>query len=231
MRNLMMIAVLALLLGACGGGGGDRTATAVPDATADASPAATVAAGNTTPGNDRIADEDKVQQAAEAIFHGRFDPQCKSTPISSGESCLDPRNTLDTLLAGVSVWSVSDAGGSTGYTGVLGRTADGEWKLWFSGQQFYQLIELPGQARVCADGQGLNLRKSPSQTAERIASIADGDVVTADRFTLTEPGTPTAPGYGWYHLTTNPDGWAYSKYLADAKQSNCDARNSVEAGR
>jgi len=231
MRALAIFSALALLAAACGGGGGERTATPAPAAAsafAGPSPAVTGTAGASAGGNDRQADEDKSQKAAEEIFHGVFDPSCKATPISAEVSCLDPRNTLDTLLAGLSVWGVSDAQGTAGYIGVLGRTQDGEWKLWFSAQQMYQLIALPGQVRVCADGQGLNLRKSPSQTAERIASIADNDVVTADRFVLTEPGTPTAPGHGWYHLATAPDGWAYSKYLADAKLADCDARNSLE---
>ncbi len=239
---------IALTLAACGGGGKGSSTPAATPATASASTPAASATGNasstaaTTPGTGDTATattpgaggsgaaDPAAQAAAESIFHGAVSADCaQATPDTSATSCLESLSLSDTVTAGISAWRVSAQGGSS-YTGVLGRMDDGSWKLWFSSQDVIWLIGLPGTMRVCADGQGLNLRKTASSTADRVASIADNTLVEGDKFVLTEPGTPTQQGYGWYHLTTNPDGWAYSKYLVDSTQPNCDARNRLEAG-
>lgn len=228
----VLVATMSLALVACSGGGsgsatptrtGASTAAASP--TVQASPGATAASG--TPG----ATDASAQAAAESIFHGVVSPDCsQATPDASATSCLESLSMSGTLTAGISAWRVSAVQGGSSYTGVLGKMADGSWKLWFSGQDVIWLIALPGTMRVCADEQGLNLRSTASATANRVASIADNTLVAGDKFVLTEPGTPTKHGYGWYHLTTNPAGWAYSKYLVDSTQPNCNARNAAEAG-
>ena len=243
--SIIILASVSLTLAACGGGSGSSTPATTPattgastaasspgagTASAAASPAAT---GSTTatPGGGRASTDAAAQAAAESVFHGVAGADCsQATPDTSATSCLQSLSTAETVAGGISAWKVSAQGGSS-YTGVLGRAADASWKLWFSSQDVIVQIALPGTMRVCADGQGLNLRKSAASTAERIASIADNEIVDGDKFVLTEPGTPTQRGYGWYHLTTNPDGWAYSKYLVDSTQPNCDARNRLEAGR
>jgi hypothetical protein len=97
----------------------------------------------------------------------------------------DPRNSLDTLLAGLSVWNMSDAGG-----GGLHRRArpHGGRRVEALVQRaaVHQLIELPGQMRVRRRAGAQPA--SASQTAERIASIADNAIVTADRFTSRSRG-------------------------------------------
>jgi hypothetical protein len=49
---------------------------------------------------------------------------------------------------------------------------------------------------------------------------------------LTEPGTyeatATTKGYGWYHTKTNPEGWAYSKYLSTGLLPDCALHDALE---
>ena len=237
--SVAVVAAMALALAACDGGG-NGTATPSPAGTAGpsptvgasasppASPAVTGTAGAGAAPGTPSADAAAALAAAQAIFHGVPEPECQqATPDASGTPCLKSISLAGTVTAGISAWTVSDPLGHASYTGVLGRTADGEWKLWFSSQSSTALIVLQGQVRVCADGQGLNLRKTAAPTADRIASIADNEVLVADRFVLTEPGTPTVAGAGWYHLTTVPDGWAYSTFLVDAAQPDCSGHTST----
>ena len=238
----VFVAAIGITLVACSGGksgtpptapAGASTAVASPassgSATAVASPGATEPAGG-TPGATGPVDA-AATAAAETVFHGAVSADCsQATPDASAPTCLESLSMSETIAAGISAWRVTAQGGGSSYTGVLGRMADGSWKLWFSSQDVIWLIALPGTMRVCADGQGLNLRNADSATAPRVASIADNTLVAGDKFVLTEPGTPTQQGYGWYHLTTNPDGWAYSKYLVDSTQPNCNARNKLVNG-
>ncbi|TAK57787.1 MAG: hypothetical protein EPO22_11740 [Dehalococcoidia bacterium] len=242
--SIFALASFALTLAACSGGGGGGATPAATSATSAAStPAAsatggavstasagTPGAGETaaaTPGGGSGATDPAALAAAESIFHGVAGADCAQAADPS-TTCLQSLSTAETIAAGISAWKVSAQGGSS-YTGVLGRAADGSWKLWFSSQDVIWQLQLPGTMRVCADGQGLNLRKTAATTGERLASIADNEIVEGDKFVLTEPGTPTQHGYGWYHLPTTPDGWAYSKFLVDSTQPNCDARNRLEA--
>jgi hypothetical protein len=237
-----VVAAMAVAVAACGGGG-KGAATPSPAATTSASPVAkvspaasapaggTASAGTSVVSGTPTAAGAAAQEAAQTIFHGVLEPQCQqATPDSSGTPCLKPLSLPDTTSAGISAWTVSDPLGHASYTGVLGLTADGEWKLWFSAQSTTAQLVLQGKVRVCADGQGLNLRKTAAATGDRIASIADNEVLVADKFVLTEPGTPTAAGAGWYHLTTVPDGWAYSKFLVDASQPGCASPASTPTG-
>ncbi len=240
--SVLALASVALTLAACGGGAKGSSTPTAPATASASTPAAsatggasstasagTPAAGETaaaTPGGGGATDPAALA-AAESVFHGTVGADCAQAADPS-TTCLQSLSDAATVAAGISAWKVSAQGGSS-YTGVLGRAADGSWKLWFSSQDVIWQLRLPGRMRVCADGQGLNLRKAAAPTADRLASIADNEIVDGDKFVLTEPGTPTQHGYGWYHLTTNPDGWAYSKYLVDAAQPNCDARNRLES--
>jgi hypothetical protein len=242
MVPIAIVAAMALALAACSSSGSKGAATPPPAGTVGASPTANAPAAASAAASPAVtgtaveavgtpsADAAGALEAAQSIFHGVPDPQCQqATPDASATSCLKSMSVPDTITAGISAWAVSDAQGHASYTGVLGRTADGQWKLWFSSQSSSALIVLQGKVRVCADGQGLNLRKTAASTADRIASIADNEVLVADKFVLTEPGTPTAPGAGWYHLTTVPDGWAYSKFLVDASTPDCSGHASTPA--
>jgi len=239
--SIILLASLGLALAACGGGSSTPTPTpgtpsasppagspvGEPSATAAATPGADQTAAATPGGGTGVLDA-AAQAAAESIFHGVVGTGCDQAADPS-TTCLESASDASTIGGGIAAWKVSAQGGSS-YTGVLGQAADGSWKLWFSSQDVIAQLQLPGRMRVCADGQGLNLRKAAATTADRIASIADDTLVDGDKFVLTEPGTPTQPGNGWYHLTTNPDGWAYSQYLIDASLPSCAARAPTPAG-
>ena len=113
----------------------------------------------------------------------------------------------------------------------LGKTPEGKWQYWYGAQNItYQLTVLPGDMRVCAGGEGLNVRTSPSADSESLGLLAENTIVTVDRFVLTEPGStsPTGQtvGYGWYHLTGPSEGWAYSKYVSAASLGDCSVHDS-----
>ncbi len=232
MKSLIALACVAVLLTACGGGGETKPTTTSASTTGTATVAATgspATATSGTPipsGNERIDDEDKVEAAMREIFDAQ-----RLSPCPANTRCANPTNTLETLLGGISVWSISEASGE-GFVGVLGRTTDDEWKFWFAAQQAYPLITLPGEVRVCANGDGLRLRSLPSTTAPPVASLDDNAINTVDQFVLTEPGTyapgASTNGYGWYHTQTEPEGWAYSKYLSTAALSDCALRDALE---
>ena len=114
----------------------------------------------------------------------------------------------------------------------LGQTPEGEWKFWFGTQAIaYQLTVLPGDMRVCAGGAGLNVRASSAAESESLALLNDGTIISVDRFVLTEPGSRSATtgaqaGFGWYHLTSPKEGWAFSKYLSVASLGDCSVHDA-----
>lgn len=96
----------------------------------------------------------------------------------------------------------------------------------------YQLTVLPGDMRVCAGGAGLNVRASPAVESEALTLLNDDTIISVDRFALTEPGTrsPTTgvqAGFGWYHLTSPKEGWAFSKYLSAATLGDCSVHDAL----
>src|SRR5439155_9464332 len=119
--------------------------------------------------------------------------------------------------------SLSTPNGS-GATGVLGRDGNGAWQRWFGYQNPpYQLLKLPGDVRVCAGPDRLNVRSTPTITGQILKSLDPETTARAEEFVLTQveqPGSgqePSKPGYGWYHLSAPQEGWAYSQFLADAR--------------
>jgi hypothetical protein len=105
--------------------------------------------------------------------------------------------------------------------------------FWFGTQATtYQLTVLPGDMRVCAGGDGLNVRVSPTVESESLTLLNDDTIISVDRFVLTEPGSrsPTTgvqAGFGWYHLTSPREGWAYSKYLSAASLGDCAVHDAL----
>lgn len=145
--------------------------------------------------------------------------------------CLTPRSSPEQAGRGAAAFDVSDPGGGPTSLAVMGRDASGDWKPWFSTRATpYQRYTLPGELRVCADGDGLNLRARPNADAAVITLLPDGSTITAEEFVLTEPATTNPPhqGYGWYRITAPRPGWAYGKYLASAEQGDCTLRDQSE---
>jgi hypothetical protein len=74
---------------------------------------------------------------------------------------------------------------------VLSQDAGGAWGFWFGTQQRpYQLLHLPGEVRVCAGGDALNLRAAPSAGAAVTGTLPSGAIVTASRFVLEGTARP-----------------------------------------
>ncbi len=231
-----LVIAAALALAGCGGEGeGDVSTTSpTPASTPAASPSTTPTEEKpsesptigTTPEPGATKEESEANRAlaaAEVIFGGIADPDC--VPAADSPICIVPQPSLGATERGIVAFGVSDypAGGAIVF---LGRTPEGEWEFWFGTQDItYRLTALPGEMRVCAGGAGLNLRASPSTDSEALAALPDDVGVAVDSFVLTEPGmmSPTGPeaGYGWYHLTSPEEGWAYSKYLSDASLDDC----------
>ena len=201
--------------------------TPSPEATPSASP--TIGA---TPRPDTATPEsaaDRALAAAEVVFSGVVAPNCM--PTAESPVCILPLPSADTPERGIAAFQTSFYPGG-GAIEFLGKTPEGEWQFWFGTQDIpYQLAVLPGDMRVCAGGAGLNLHASPSVDSEALALLSDDEVVAVDRFALTEPGkrSPTAAeaGYGWYHLTSPEEGWAYSKYLSDGSLDDCSVHDAL----
>lgn len=176
------------------------------------------------------------QQAADAAFaaalkqfEGVSDADCQ-TNNPQKRPCVSAQSSPSTVQRGIAAFGVSDPEGFGAFVGVLGRDPAGEWKFWFVGQQAYQLLTLPGDMLVCAEGQGLNVRSAPTTNAPIVGSLQDLAPVRAEAFVLTEPASDRhKPGYGWYHLSAPLDGWAYSKYLTNALLGDCSLRDGIEA--
>jgi len=232
-----LLAALALALAACAGGNEEGgTASPVPSATSAAAPtvspaatrpAASPTAASATPA---AAEADRAAAAAKTIIGGVVDAAC--TPSPETPVCIIPSPSLGTPQHGTAAFATSDYPGG-GAMEFLGQTPEGEWKFWFSTQSTaYQLTVLPGDMRVCAGGAGLNVRASPAAESESLTLLNDGTIISVDRFVLTEPGTRSATtgvqaGFGWYHLTSPKEGWAFSKYLSVASLGDCSVHDAL----
>ena len=225
-----LLAALALAIAACAGGNEEGgTASPVPARTgAAASPVVASSPGPTaTPA---AAEADRAAAAAKTIIGGVVDAAC--TPSPETPACTIPNPSLGTPQHGTAAFGASSYPGG-GAMEFLGQTPEGEWKFWFGTQNItYQLTVLPGEMRVCAGGAGLNVRASPAVESEALTLLNDDTIISVDRFVLTEPGlrSPTTgvqAGFGWYHLTSPKEGWAFSKYLSDASLGDCSVHDAL----
>jgi hypothetical protein len=236
-----LLAALALALAACAGGNEEGgTASPAPSATSAAAPTAssaatrpaaspTVASSPAPTATPAAAEADRAAAAAKTILGGVVDVAC--TPSPETPDCTVPIPSLGTPQYGTAAFGISSYPGG-GVMKFLGQTPEGEWKLWFGTQNVaYQLTVLPGDMRVCAGGAGLNVRASSAVDGESLTLLNDGTIISVDRFVLTEPGT-TSPtgvpqaGFGWYHLTSPKEGWAFSKYLSVASLGDCSMHDA-----
>jgi hypothetical protein len=114
---------------------------------------------------------------------------------------------------------------------VLGQKAPGDWAFWFGTQQkTYHATALAAQMRVCADGQGVNVRQMPNETSTGLGLLKDGTVVTADRFVLTQEGTfkgAGPSGNGWYGISGPTAGFIRADFLSVTSLPDCELRNAL----
>ena len=222
------LAALVLALASCAGAGDEDAGTAspVPARTGAASP--TVASSPAPTATPAASEADRAA-AAKTIIGGVVDAAC--TPSPETPACTVPKPSLGTPERGTAAFGISSYPGG-GAMEFLGQTPEGEWKFWFGTQSTaYQLTVLPGEMRVCAGGAGLNVRASSAAESESLALLNDDRIISVDRFVLTEPGTRSATtgvqaGFGWYHLTSPKEGWAFSKYLSVASLGDCSVHDA-----
>jgi hypothetical protein len=180
-----------------------------------------------------------VIAAALAAYDAVPEADCQSNNPQR-KPCLSLRSTPEQVQRGIALFNVS-VPGSTAAIGVLGRDPAGAWKRWFGYQTApYQLLQLPGEARVCAEGARLELRASPDPGAQVVAQLNPLATVRAEEFVLTQPEVMERqangqvvlrPGNGWYRLTGAQTGWAPSRSLSDARYNDCALRDATERAR
>jgi hypothetical protein len=236
------LGLVTLALAACGGAGDEGTGTTspVPTGTSAAQPTASprtggpstspAVGGPTATATPAASEAAQAAAAATAIFGGVVDAAC--TPSPETPVCIIPDPSLGTPERGTAAFATSEYPGS-GAMEFLGQTPAGEWQFWFGTQDItYQLTVLPGEMRVCAGGEGLKVRSSGAVEADVLTVLNDDAIITVDRFLLTEPGSrsPTTgaqAGFGWYHLTSPQEGWAYSRYLSAASLGDCSVHDAL----
>jgi RNA polymerase sigma factor (sigma-70 family) len=169
-------------------------------------------------------DEDALWAAIRAAYPGvAFVADCHGfVPSTAQPLCPQaggwPAAQLDTGLASI------EFHGESFFIVLFGREADGTWAYFLTigngggGPPF----TAPLEARVCAGGDGMNLRAEPSTAAQVVTLVADGTTLHPDRFELTQAGalprgttaeSQGSQGDGWYHFTSPQAGWGYGRLL------------------
>lgn len=221
--------LLAAIVAACGSGNGDGQATTpesvtaaisptrdpspTPEPTPTATPSPTPGASPTNPWPAALADLDGVAGA-----------DC-NLPANLERPCVTLTSNDETVRNGLAAFTVAARVGG-GFVAVYGRTQAGEWWPLVRTQNSFLLLFLPGDVRVCADGDGLNVRELPTISATVVQTIADETIARVDQFVLDTAGDGERRGFGWYHLAAPVEGWAHSDFLAAAALGDCSLRNA-----
>jgi hypothetical protein len=173
-------------------------------------------------------------KAALRYFNATDDPTvCKGEPPRKQACLFHDVSEKDSPERGVAAFGLGFADGG-GALVVFGRDETGGWQFWFGTQQsVYHALSMPAEMRVCADGQGANVRTAPDVSAKSLGTIKDGSIVTATQFVLTDPGSnspqPGKNGNGWYQVTGEINGFIRADLLSVATQPDCKLRDSLVA--
>ena len=145
LRTAVLVAgiAIALIVAACGDEEGDPSATE-PDGASEATT-------TETPQTSQQA-ADAAFAAALKLFDGVGEADCETNNPQS-KNCISSQSDQSTVHRGIAVFGVGDPAGGGGYVGVLGQGTDGEWNVWLETQNAYQLLTLPGNMLVCAEGE------------------------------------------------------------------------------
>jgi hypothetical protein len=166
------------------------------------------------------------------VLHGVPVSDCLGGTNPGRRDCVTSQSSAADIARGIAVFGVSDAGQNGGFGAAFGKTSGGYWKLWFTSQNPYQLLRLPGEMRVCGEREGVNIRSGPSADGDLVGSLPDLSMVTGEQFVLTESVDSGSAGFGWFRISSPLGGWVYSKYLEAAElDANCTIRNAQVNGR
>lgn len=174
----------------------------------------------------RTAAEDVAEAFGETV---RAIPDC--VPAAPCITTGDAGTSVDLGVMRLGFQEATPPGG--GALVFAGRTPDGAWRFWFGTQNvFYQLVDLPGDVLVCADGDGLNVRERADASSASAGFVPDGARLRAVEFVLTAPGiAPTGRGSGWYRVEAGDlhrAGWVSSRFVTDARLQDCQIRDGFE---
>jgi hypothetical protein len=179
----------------------------------------------------------EIREAAQRVA-GDFGEGVRAIPdCAPSVACITTVDAGDAVDLGVMRLGYQEAAGG-GALVFAGRMADRSWRYWFGTQNVhYQMVDLPGDILVCADGDGLNARERPEQTSPVVGFVADLTKLRAEEFVLTELGS-TKPdltaGAGWYRVNVGSPArtaWVHSRFTTDARLKDCAVRNGFEATR
>lgn len=226
-----LLATFALLAAACGGDdGGDPTPTTGATASSPtlAATAASSATAAPTPTHPPATAADAALAAAamkyNAIIRPATEPCSRDNP--RGQPCAwlsSPAASAERGVLAIGVWAAS---GNGGFVAIYGRNGAGAWDLWFPTQnQSYHVWNLPADMAVCADGDGLNVRRAPGADSPIVTLLKDTTRVRAEEFVLTAPASGERQGTGWYRVSSPVEGWAHSSFLSDGKLNDCSLRD------
>lgn len=144
--------------------------------------------------------------------------------------CFDVIASEGAIRAGIARLLAGDPEGGA-FALLMGRTAAGEWKMWRGTQQeFFELFELPGTLRTCNGASDAPVRAAPEPAATIVGRVADKELLKAEQFVLTKPGSLSAPGdrpQGFYRVTSPVAGWIDALAVADAASGDCALHDST----
>jgi hypothetical protein len=238
--------VLALALGGCGDdaaeGPGESPAAPTETATSGTTPVGGLGSATPTPTGAQAGAPAAVaaQSAAAELFDAIILPRGQRCAEANPEKRLcvgevqNPEPERGIALVGV---TTADEAGA--FVAVMALDAKGGWGLWFTTQNvtFHRLV-LPGEMRVCADGQRLNVREGPSVETALLTQFEPDTIVTVDGFQLarharfTDRIDPDAFFDGWYHVTAPATGWVNANFVSDTQAADdCSVRDAAQADR
>ncbi len=174
-----------------------------------------------------------IQTAVRVFPEAKTEPDCIATT-----PCIQAFDPGSSLAAGIIKLSYTAPAGVGSAALFFAKDQTDTWQYWFGAQQAtHRLTEMPGLVMVCADGDGLNVRAGPASVARSVAVVPDGTTFEARAFVLTEPGTASTAGAGWYRVVTvtqtdrgavTGEAWVFSRFVSDVRRGNCDTRNALE---
>ncbi len=145
------------------------------------------------------------------------------------KACILPAPGESSPGRGIAAMEQGDPQGG-GALIVFATQTDGNWGFWFATQQdVYHALRLPAEMRVCADGQGVNVRDHADETSTSLGLLKDGTVVTAETFVLTRAESlPRGPsGNGWYSISAPQPGFIRADFLSVTRLPDCSLRDSL----
>ncbi len=146
-----------------------------------------------------------------------------------GDDCVSEMPDGTTDVSGPITRLAYQGAGGGGALVVMARDGAGVWQFWTITQMDpYELLDVPGDLRICSDGEATTVRESPASGAGSAGEIARGEVVTARGFVLTQPGTLDNHGTGWYQVTGAGDGWVPADQTSNAALGDCTLRDEME---